>query len=152
MQYNYDKLLDIAVYQANNYMHRAQANISGTKVGAAVIAGNKDNNWQVFGGCNLEISTGANNLHGEELALYKALADGFLNVTHVIVTSNSYDHRAAMCMRCAHNFTYINPDLRIVVLQPNNEIKLDISLRERQGSYGYWGTSKLDDIGKHGIQ
>jgi cytidine deaminase len=131
-------------------MKFAQCNLSNTEVGASVVAYNKDGTIKIFGGCNIEFAAGAENAHAEQVALYKAISEGYLHVTHVFVTSSSFTHRAALCGRCLHWFSYVNPECMIVVLNPDGTEKLSVTVRERNGVFGYNGNSKLDKTEFHG--
>src|ERR1041385_1413553 len=102
---------------AMDMLKYSRANISGNKVGACVVAQNEAGGTTTFGGCNIELAT-SKVYHAEEVALSKAISEGYPYILECWITSLSEQQRAAMCGYCLQHYAYANPDCRIVVLNP----------------------------------
>lgn len=126
----------------------SQANISGHKVGAAVLAYPSKGLIRyglpnVFGGCNIELAAGGLNLHAEKVAVAKAISEGCPYVTHLFVTSTHPEQRAALCGYCLQDMMYVNPDCLVTVLGVDGKELFTVTVRERNGEYGYKGTGAM---------
>lgn len=135
--------LNTAIKWAIAAINRAHAGISGTRVGACAIAKNKDGEYGLYPGCNIELAN-SNGWHAEEVAMMKAISEGYPYLECMIVTSTSDAHAVACCGYCLQNISYANLDCRIVVVNLKGEIKIDTTARERQGKHGYFGKGKLE--------
>jgi cytidine deaminase len=149
-------LVDALREIAFSYLNYAQANISGHRVAASVLAIRKDglkdkwsiknrdqsnDKFKVFGGCNLEISI-STVLHAEAIALYKALSEGYTNVQAVGVTSDHKDQIKPLCGACRQLYMYVNPMTTIYVFGKNKKVKLKIKLIDTM-NYPYLSESKI---------
>jgi cytidine deaminase len=106
----------------------AQAEISKTRVGAAVLAINSEGDSSIFSGCNIEISF-SRAFHAENVALLKAISSGYTNIKVVAVTSDSeMKQGVAMCGCCRQDYMYLNPDCMIYVFNPDKSLKLKVKL------------------------
>jgi cytidine deaminase len=126
---------------AKRMLDKSQCEISKHAVGAAVVASNGLGN-RIFGGCNIELAT-KDCWHAEEVALMKAISEGYTYIKAVFVTSTSEEQRAALCGHCMEIFNRCNRDCHIYVLNPSGSMKLAISLKERNGPYAYNGSIHL---------
>lgn len=134
---------DVAIKKAIEATKNAHTQISGVKVGAAVIAFNKEKNLcDIFSGCNIELAS-SRGFHAESVALSKAISEGFPVIGGCVVTGSDDNHMAAMCGYCMQDFLYANPDCEVLVARMDGSIKLKVSLRERNGEYGYYGKGRL---------
>lgn len=122
-------------------MEKAQANISGHKVGAAVAARNKEGHEAVFGGCNIEFATSFV-IHAERVALVKAISQGYTEILQVHVTSSSVEQQAALCGYCRQDFMYVNPDVMIYVYNPDKSLKIKVKLIDTM-NYPYLSKGKI---------
>lgn len=130
--------------QAMEAMQFSQSQLSGVTIGASVKARNKDGDIKIFKGTNIEISPGCQaNIHAERLALLKAISEGYIDILECFITSNKDTHMAAMCGYCMQDFTYFNKDCRIVVIRQDYTTKIDTTVVERQGKYGYFSKGKV---------
>lgn len=100
---------------------RALAPITGTKVGACVIAfvGKEP---KMFTGFNIELSI-SYVYHAEELAMLNCIYAG-LKPEIVFCTSKSKEERIAMCGNCRQKLLDANPDCRFVIFDPDGVFKL----------------------------
>lgn len=121
----------------------SKCNISKRAVGACVLAENRHGQSKFFGGCNIELAT-SKVWHAEEVALTKAISEGYTLPIVCWITSDNPEQRAAMCGYCMQHFMYANPSCVIRVVNPDGSIKIDITVAERNGEYGYWGTGRLE--------
>lgn len=131
-----------AIKMAIEAMQHAHVAISNHRVGACVVATNKEGKIKLFTGCNIELATSVV-YHAERVALTKAVSEGYPYILCCIVTSLNDDQQAAMCGSCMQDFMYANPNCGIVVVKPTGEIKLVTSVTERNGKYAYLGKGKL---------
>jgi cytidine deaminase len=121
----------------------SQANISHHKVGAVLVAQNSKGEHRIFTGCNIELAT-SKVWHAEEVALSKAISEGWRKPVRIYITSTNVTQRAAMCGYCMQHFMYSNPDCEIIVVDLDANILFETTVKERNGPYGYLGTGKLD--------
>ena len=141
---------------AFSYLNYAQANISGHRVAAAVLAAKRDkleskgrlrskdrtkNTFRIFGGCNLEISV-STVLHAEAVTLYKALSEGYTHVNAVGVTSDHKDQIKPLCGACRQLYMYVNPMTTIYVFDTNKKVKLKLKLKDTM-KYPYISKGKI---------
>lgn len=142
-------LFQEAIDTAFDMLQHAQVGLSGHRVGAAVIASShkKEPTHKVFGGCNIEFSAGAYNIHAERLALVKAISEGYTEISYCFVTSSNFEQRAAMCGYCMQDFMYVNPNCIIIVLNPDKSEKIRISVLKRNGEYAYLGKGRINHDG-----
>lgn len=140
-----ESIATILIDDAIHAMSMAKAPLSGVKVGASLYAKNPSGLSGVFRGCNIEVSAGAQcNIHAERLALLKAVSEGYLIPEVCVLTTHSPLHSVAMCGYCMQDFTYFNPECKIIVAEVSTKrVLLETTVRERQGQYGYFGTSKI---------
>jgi cytidine deaminase len=136
--------VEAAITRAIDMLQLAQANISGHKVGAVVIAENVNGAQRYFSGCNIELAT-SKCWHAEETALINAITHGFRKPLACFVTSNNVDQRAAMCGYCMQTFMYANPKCLIYVIDTDGSIKLVTTVEERNGPLAYHGKGRLDE-------
>lgn len=134
---------DVGCTMALRALLYSQANISGHKVGAAILASDGRGTTSFFRGSNIELAT-SKCWHAEEVALVKAIAEGFRDIRAVYVSSTNTDQRAACCGYCMQSLMYANPDAEIVVVNMDGSIKLRTTVKERNGPYAYWGKGRLD--------
>ena len=155
-QLNDTHLVDALREIAFSYLNYAQANISGHRVAASVLAIRKDglknkgrirnrdrtnDKFKVFGGCNLEISI-STVLHAEAITLYKALSEGYTNVQAVGITSDHKDQIKPLCGACRQLYMYVNPMTTIYVFGKDKKVKLKIKLIDTM-NYPYLSKSKI---------
>jgi cytidine deaminase len=136
-----------------SYLNFAQANISGHRVAAAVLAMKKtkseskrgskteSSNTKIFGGCNLEISI-STVLHAEAIALYKALSEGYTKIQAVGVTSDHDDQIKPLCGACRQLYLYVNPLTTIYVFGKDKKVKLRVKLIDTM-NYPYISRGKI---------
>ena len=106
----------------------AQAEISKIRVGAAVLAINRNGDSSIFSGCNIEISF-SRVFHAENVALLKAISSGYTNFKAIAVTSDSETKRgAAMCGCCRQDYMYLNPNCMVYVFNSDKSLKLKVKL------------------------
>ena len=109
-------------------MNLAQAWVSNIRVGAAVLAYNRDAQSSIFPGCNLEISF-SRAFHAETVALLRALSSGYTDIRAIAVTSDKIAKQgAAMCGCCRQDYMYLNPYCLIYVFSPDRSLKLEVKL------------------------
>lgn len=136
----------IAIEYALDAQKMAHTGVSGVKIGACVIASKIKNptidDFHLFPGNNIEIAS-SRGYHAESVALVKAISDGYPYIHACVVTGSDDGHRAAMCGYCMQDFLYCAPDCDIIVAKPDGSIKLQVSLKERNGEYGYYGKGRL---------
>jgi cytidine deaminase len=154
MQLNNFKRVEVLREIVFSYLNFAQANISGHRVAAAVIAMKKARSksktkletesnvmFRVFGGCNLEISI-STVLHAEAIALYKALSEGYTKIQAVGVTSDHEDQIKPLCGACRQLYMYINPMTTIYVFGKDKKVKLEVKLINTM-NYPYTSRGKI---------
>jgi cytidine deaminase len=154
MQLNNFKRVEALREIVFSYLNFAQANISGHRVAAAVIAMKKARSksktkletesnvmFRVFGGCNLEISI-STVLHAEAIALYKALSEGYTKIQAVGVTSDHEDQIKPLCGACRQLYMYVNPLTTIYVFGKDKKVKLRVKLIDTM-NYPYISRSKI---------
>lgn len=139
-----------------SYLNYAQANISGHRVAAAVLATKKDkpkgkgrsryrdrtsDMFRIFGGCNLEISV-STVLHAEAVTLYKALSEGYTRIHAVGVTSDHKDQIKPLCGACRQLYMYVNPMTTIYVFDTDKKVKLKLKLKDTM-KYPYISRGKI---------
>jgi len=126
-------------------MEDALCAISGHPVGAAVYArkpGSTGLCGEVFGGGNIEIALSAV-YHAEVVALLKALNAGYLEPLIVMVSSTDLKKPpAAMCAICRQHFMWVNPKCEVVVLGPDNGVRLQ-AVVEDTILYPYRGGGRI---------
>jgi len=132
-----------AVNQCLDALNYSQANISGYKVGSAIVALNENGAFGIFDGCNIELAT-SKVWHAEEVALVKAISAGYRNILKCFVTSTGEQQCAACCGYCMQHLMYANPDCEIIVVNPDGSVKLRTTVRERNGPLAYLGKGRLD--------
>ena len=130
-----------AVDMVHRTMRYAQCAVSGVRVGAVVVACNKEGKIKLFSGCNIELSY-ATGFHAERVALLKALSEGYMNIISVVVTSNNEAYNAALCGYCRQDFMYVNPHCQILVLNPDKTVKINTTVIETL-EYPYLSSSKI---------
>src|SRR5215472_6095360 len=109
-------------------MNLAQAWVSNIRVGAAVLAYNRDAQSSIFPGCNLEISF-SRAFHAETVALLRALSSGYTDIRAIAVTNDKIAKQgAAMCGCCRQDYMYLNPYCLIYVFSPDRSLKLEVNL------------------------
>lgn len=119
----------IAIESAINNIKYSQATISNHKVSSCLIASRLQNYERVksFLGANIELSH-SKVYHAEEVALIKAISEGFIYPITVVVTSNSEEQLAALCGYCRQTYMYINPDVNIIVVDMKRNVRLRVKL------------------------
>lgn len=116
---------------------RAQANISGHHVGACLIARHpKTDEIAFFGGCNIELAASFN-VHAERTALINAVLEGYIDFLAIIVTSK-LKATATMCGYCRQDYMYCNPQVRVIVINPDGTVGIDETLIDTM-KYPYVG-------------
>lgn len=135
-------VLDAAIKMAIEAEKIAHNGVSGTRVGACAVAHTKEGKVGIFSGCNIELAN-SKGWHAEEVAMMKAISEGYPYLDAVIVTSRSESHQAAGCGYCLQNISYANLDCIIMVVDMKGNVKVQTTARERQGEHGYFGTGKL---------
>ncbi len=119
----------------------AQCDISGSKVGAAVVAKYQEGSIGIFGGCNLEFATSFV-VHAERVALLSAVSQGAIDIISVHVTSSRPEQCAALCCYCRQDFMYVNQNTMIYVYNPDKSLKIKVRLIDAI-EYPYLSGSKL---------
>jgi cytidine deaminase len=154
MQLNNFKRVEVLREIVFSYLKFAQANISGHRVAAAVLAVKKkrskskrgaeaeNSNVKVFGGCNLEISV-STVLHAEAITLYKALSEGYTKIQAVGVTSDHEDQIKPLCGACRQLYMYVNPLTTIYVFDKDKKVKLKVKLIDTM-NYPYISRGKIN--------
>jgi len=128
---------------ALNMLYFSRCNISKNAVGAAVVAQNKEGCIRTFGGCNIELAT-SKVWHAEEVALTKAISEGYIKPIECYITAKNKQQRAAMCGYCMQHFCYANLDCKIFVVDLDGSVIVETTVRERNGIYGYLGSGRLE--------
>jgi cytidine deaminase len=129
------KLAKISIMEKNTLrdaafaaMNLAQARVSNIRVGAAVLAYNREGQSSIFPACNLEISY-SRAFHAENVALLKALSSGYTDVRAIAVTSDKITKQgAAMCGCCRQDYMYLNPYCLIYVFSADRSLRLKVKL------------------------
>jgi cytidine deaminase len=129
-----------ALFWRSMCKERYLADMSKVRVGACVIARNMLNHQErkLFSACNIEVSK-TYRIHAEQLATWEALQSGFTMIDVIVVTSQSEEECAALCDNCRGFFSKINPHLRVVVVNPDGSMKLDLWLDKDLRPYAYNG-------------
>jgi cytidine deaminase len=107
----------------------SQCGMSGVKVAACLIGKNKENEFKAFYGSNIEISRG-NVYHAEEVALIKAISEGYTELWIIFLTSNDERYLVPLCYSCRAIFNYINPRCSISVLDKDLNLKESVILSD----------------------
>ena len=110
---------------------------SGVSVAALLVAQDKRGETAEFTGANIEVARGIV-YHAEEVALIKALNEGYTKPLHIYLTSPSDAHRVPMCLICRGKFFYVNCDCVVTVLNTKFEPALTTTVRESV-NYPYFG-------------
>lgn len=136
-----DKLIQEAIEASVLTREYSQCGISNQKIGASLIARNKEGISAIFSASNIELSTSIN-IHAEQLALLKAINEGFTFPEAVFVTSVSETCHVPMCLLCRGWYYYVNPDLDIYVVGLDKRIKMFRKLSDTVTD-PYLGKSRL---------
>src|SRR5687768_18510574 len=104
----------------------SQCEMSGVKVAACLIGKNKEGNLKYFYGSNIEVSRGIV-YHAEEVALIKAISEGYTQIINISLTSNNEKYLVPLCYSCRALFNYINPKCQIFVENPDGSLKLSVT-------------------------
>lgn len=115
---------------------RALAPITGTRVGACVVAFG-DEEPVLFGGFNIELSI-SYVYHAEEMAMLNCLYAG-MKPEIVFCTSKSKEERIAMCGNCRQKLLDANPDCKFVIFDPDGLFKLTGRIDEFMKDSKSWG-------------
>ena len=116
---------------------RANASVSGHHVGACLIARHpKTTDIKFFGGCNIELAASFN-VHAERTSLIKAVSEGYIEFLAIVVTSKK-KATATMCGYCRQDYMYCNPDVRVVVINPDGTVGINERLIDTM-KYPYVG-------------
>ena len=134
--------LEIAKQVAFKQQRNARANISGHKIGVCLVAEDDHGDIAYFGGCNIELAT-SRVFHAETVALTNAISHNHTKFHCIVVTSND-EVTATLCGYCRQDYLYANPDIRVVVLNPDGSIKLDEILKNTM-KFPYLGRSRLNE-------
>lgn len=121
----------------------SQANISNHKVGACLIA-SSSNGIKLFDGSNIELSH-STCWHAEEIALVKAISEGYIIPELVCVTSTSKTQQAALCGYCRQHFMYVNPECKILVVDLDGKILIQTTVIKTM-NYPYLAKYQLKPI------
>jgi cytidine deaminase len=114
-------LADSLVDEARAVQARAYAPYSGYRVGAALEAFD----GRTFVGCNVENASYGLTLCAERVALVRAVADGALAFTRIVVVSDS-EPPAAPCGACRQVLFEFGPDLVVESVGPSSRHRWSI--------------------------
>ena len=112
---------------AEKALSKSQAGISGCKNACALLAKNKEGEYAVFDGCNIELST-STVIHAERLALFGAISKGFTMPIAIVMAikddkvAPSCGYIAPMCGYCRQDYMYVNPNLKVYTLEENHKL------------------------------
>lgn len=134
--------LEIAKQVAFKQQRNARANISGHKIGACLIVEDDKGDSVYHGGCNIELAT-SRVFHAEAVALTTAIAHNHVKF-HCLVVTSSDEITATLCGYCRQDYLYANPDIRVVIMNPDGTIKLDEILKNTL-KFPYLGRSRLNE-------
>ena len=137
-----NELIKEAIDKAVETRKYSQCGISKQKIGASLIARNKEGVYAIFDASNVELSTSIC-IHAEQLCLLKAINEGFIYPEAVFVTSVSDDYHVPMCLLCRGWYYYVNPEITIYVIGLDHEIKMTRILKDTVTD-PYLGKSRLE--------
>lgn len=107
---------------------KAQVGISGCKNGACLFAVNKDGQYAIFEGCNIELST-STVIHAERLALFHAIMKGYTRPIAIVLNTPNTES-IPMCCYCRQDYMYVNPNLKVYTVNIDKKITGEFILRD----------------------
>lgn len=124
------KNLHQSAFRICAYMQKnAMAFLSEKKIGACIAGlGDGQDLPKLFSGFNIELSY-SHVYHAEEVALLSCLLAACRPII-IFVTSKSFEETIALCGDCRQKLMNANPDIRVVVFNPDGSIKIDEQVKD----------------------